>query len=75
VDIQVSPAILARIEALPGFYSNGTDITTRDFNVPSKLRPPILSVQISFCWPAFTDVNADTPVFPVIGVHCAFDNG
>ena len=30
-DIQVSPAILARIEALPGIYSNARDITSAEF--------------------------------------------
>jgi Domain of unknown function (DUF6268) len=69
-DIQVSPAILARIEALPGFYSNGTDITTRDFNVPFEVAATyFVSADLILLAGVYVDVNADTPVFPVIGVH------
>jgi hypothetical protein len=69
-DIQVSPAILARVEALPGFYSNGTDITTRDFNVPFEVAATyFVSADLILLAGVYVDVNADTPVFPVIGVH------
>jgi hypothetical protein len=69
-DIQVSPAILARIEALPGFYSNGSDITTRDFNVPFEVAATyFVSADLILLAGVYVDVNAATPVFPVIGVH------
>ena len=69
-DIQVSPAILARIEALPGIYSNARDITSRDFNVPFEIAASyFVSADLILLVGVYVDVNADTPVFPVIGVH------
>ena len=69
-DIQVSPAILARIEALPGIYSNARDITSRNFNVPFEIAASyFVSADLIFLAGVYVDVNADTPVFPVIGVH------
>ena len=69
-DIQVSPAILARIEALPGIYSNARDITSRDFNVPFEIAASyFVSADLILLAGVYVDVNAGTPVFPVIGVH------
>jgi hypothetical protein len=69
-DIQVSPAILARIEALPGIYSNARDITWRDFNVPFEVAASyFVSADLILLAGIYVDVNAATPVFPVIGVH------
>jgi Domain of unknown function (DUF6268) len=69
-DIQVSPAILARIEALPGIYSNARDITSRDFNVPFEVAASyFVSADLIFLAGVYVDVNAGEPVFPVIGVH------
>ena len=69
-DIQVSPAILARIEALPGIYSNARDITSRDFNVPFEIAASyFVSADLIFLAGIYVDVNAGDPVFPVIGVH------
>jgi hypothetical protein len=69
-DLQVSPAILARIEALPGFYSNARDITSRDFNVPFEIAASyFVSADLVLLAGVYVDVNASEPVFPIIGVH------
>jgi Domain of unknown function (DUF6268) len=69
-DIQVSPAVLVRVAALPGIYSNAVDITGRDFNVPFEIAATYFySTDLIFLAGIYVDVNADTPVFPVIGVH------
>jgi hypothetical protein len=69
-DIQVSPAILARIAALPGIYSNARDVTSRAFNVPFEVAASyFVSADLIFLGGVYVDVNAGTPVFPVIGVH------
>ena len=69
-DIQVSPAILARIAALPGIYSNARDVTSRAFNVPFEVAASyFVSADLILLGGVYVDVNAGTPVFPVIGVH------
>jgi Domain of unknown function (DUF6268) len=69
-DIQVSPAILARLEALPGIYSNARDITSRDINVPFEIVASyFVSADLILLAGIYVDVNADEPVFPVFGVH------
>jgi Domain of unknown function (DUF6268) len=69
-DIQVSPAILARIEANPGIYSNVRGITGRDFNVPFEIAASyFVSADLILLAGIYVDVNADDPVFPIIGVH------
>jgi hypothetical protein len=69
-DIQVSPAILARIAALPGIYSNARDVTSRAFNVPFQIAASyFVSADLIFLSGVYVDVNAGSPVFPVIGVH------
>jgi hypothetical protein len=69
-DIQVSPAILARVEALPGIYGNAVDITSREFNVPFEIAATyFVSADLILLAGVYVDVNASTPVFPVIGVR------
>jgi Domain of unknown function (DUF6268) len=69
-DIQVSPAILARLEALPGIYSNAVDITSRNINVPFEIAASyFVSADLILLAGVYVDVNAGTPVFPVIGVR------
>ena len=69
-DIQVSPALLARVAALPGIYSDAVDITGRNFNVPFEIAATYFySADLILLAGIYVDVNADTPVFPVIGVH------
>jgi hypothetical protein len=69
-DIQVSPAILARVAALPGFYSSGRDISWRDFNVPFEIAGSyFVSADLILLAGVYVDVNGSPPVFPVLGVH------
>ena len=69
-DIQVSPAVLVRLAALPGIYSDAVDITSRDFNVPFEIAATYFySADLILLAGIYVDVNADSPVFPVIGVH------
>jgi hypothetical protein len=69
-DLQVSPAVLLRIEAHPGTYSEFHDITWQDFNVPFEIAATyFVSSRLLIIGGLHVDVNADTPVFPVIGVH------
>jgi hypothetical protein len=69
-DIQVSPAVLVRIAALPGIYSNAVDITSKDFNVPFEIAASyFISTDLILLGGIYVDVNSQTPIFPVIGVH------
>jgi hypothetical protein len=69
-DIQVSPAVLVRIAALPGIYSNAVDITSKDFNAPFELAATyFVSSDLILLGGIYVDVNSQTPIFPVIGVH------
>jgi hypothetical protein len=69
-DVQVSPAILARVAALPGFYNNGRDFETRDINVPFEIAASyFVSSDLIILAGVYVDVNADPPIFPVFGVH------
>jgi Domain of unknown function (DUF6268) len=69
-DIQVSPALLMRVAALPGIYSNAVDITSRDFNVPFEIAGTyFVSTDLILLAGIYVDVNSETPVYPVIGVH------
>ena len=69
-DIQVTPALLARIEALPGIYSDAHVITGRDFNVPFEIAASyFVSADLILLAGVYVDANADPPVFPIIGVH------
>ncbi len=69
-DVQISPAILLRIEAHPGIYTDWSDISSQDFNVPFEVAGTyFVSSNLLFIAGVYVDVNADTPVFPVLGVH------
>jgi hypothetical protein len=69
-DFQVSPALLLRIEALPGLYGTFRDVRFKDFNVPFEIGASyFVSSDLVFIAGIFVDVNSDTPVFPAIGVH------
>ena len=69
-DVQVSPAILARVAALPGIYSNASGITTRNLNVPFEIAASyFVSSDLVILAGVYVDVNAEPPIFPVVGVH------
>ena len=70
VDWQVSPALLLRIEALPGLYGTFRDVSSKDFNVPFEIGGSyFVSPDLIFTAGALVDVNADFPLYPAIGVH------
>jgi Domain of unknown function (DUF6268) len=69
-DFQVSPALLLRIEALPGIYGTFRDVRFRDFNVPFEIGASyFVSTDLVFIAGVLVDLDADTPVYPAIGVH------
>lgn len=69
-DFQVSPALLLRIEALPGLYGTFRNVRFKDFNVPFEIGASyFVSTDLVFIAGVLVDLDADTPVFPAIGVH------
>jgi hypothetical protein len=69
-DLQVSPAILLRIEAHPGFYGQGGNLSWRDFNVPFEVAGTyFVSSDLQLIGGVYVDVNNNVPVFPVAGVR------
>jgi hypothetical protein len=69
-DLQVSPAVLVRIQAHPGIYSDFADISWKDFNVPFEVGGSyFVSTDLIFIAGIFVDLWSDTPVFPIVGVH------
>jgi hypothetical protein len=69
-DLQVAPALLLRIGAHPGVYSDFADISWQDVNVPFEIVATyFVSSDLLFIGGVYVDVDADTPVFPVVGVR------
>lgn len=69
-DVQISPAVLLRIEAHPGIYAQFNDVSWQDFNVPFEVVGTyFVSSDLLFIGGVYVDVNADFPVFPVGGVR------
>jgi hypothetical protein len=69
-DLQVSPAMLLRIEAHPGIYSEFHNFSWQDFNVPFEVVGTyFVSSDLIFIGGVYVDVDSDTPVFPIVGVH------
>ena len=69
-DWQVSPAVLLRIEAHPGVYSQFEDTTWDDVNVPFEIAATyFVSSSMIVIAGIHVDLGADMPVWPVIGVH------
>jgi hypothetical protein len=69
-DLQVSPAVLLRIEAHPGIYSEFHGFSWQDFNVPFEIAGTyFVSSSLLFIGGVYVDVNSDLPVFPIVGVH------
>jgi hypothetical protein len=70
LDLQVTPALLMRIEAHPGIYSDFRDVTWQDFNVPFEIAGSyFVSSDLIFIGGIYVDLDSDIPVFPVVGVH------
>jgi Domain of unknown function (DUF6268) len=69
-DLQITPALLLRIGAHPGIYSDFKDVSWQDFNVPFEIVGTyFVSSDLLFIGGVYVDVDSDFPVFPVIGVH------
>src|SRR3984893_12313516 len=69
-DIQISPALLLRIGAHPGIYSDFRSVSWQDVNVPFEIAGTyFVSSDLIFIGGVYVDVNSDPPVYPVVGVH------
>ncbi len=69
-DLQVSPAVLLRIEAHPGIYSEFRNVSWQDFNVPFEVAATyFVSSDLLFIGGIYVDVNSNLPVFPIVGIH------
>jgi hypothetical protein len=68
-DLLLSPAIFARIEALPGFYGQGLNrFSERQFNVPVDIGASYVYSDRLFCIVgAEVNYELDFPVFPAAG--------
>jgi hypothetical protein len=74
-DFQVSPALLLRVEALPGLYGSFRNVSFKDFNVPFEIGASyFVSTDLIFVGGVLVDVNSDFPVFPAIGLHWKIGN-
>lgn len=69
-DIQLTSALLLRIEAHPGIYGSFNTVTGRDFNVPIRIGASyVKSANLIYIAGLSIDVNSDLPVIPAIGVY------
>jgi hypothetical protein len=69
-DIQLTSALLVRIEAHPGIYGSFNTVTGRDFNVPIRIGASYVeSANLIYIAGLSVDVNSDWPVIPAIGVY------
>jgi hypothetical protein len=69
-DLQISPALLLRIGAHPGIYSDFRDVSWQDFNVPFEVVGTyFVSSDLIFIGGVYVDLNSDFPVYPVLGIH------
>jgi Domain of unknown function (DUF6268) len=69
-DLQVSPAVLLRVEAHPGIYSEFHGVSWQDFNAPFEIAGTyFVSSSLLFIGGIYVDVNSDLPIFPIVGVH------
>src|SRR5580704_16046785 len=69
-DLQISPALLLRVGAHPGIYSDFRDFSWQDFNIPFEVVGTyFVSSDLIFIGGVYVDLNSDFPVYPVLGVH------
>jgi hypothetical protein len=69
-DFQVSPAVILRVDALPGLYGSFRNISSKDFNVPFQIGGSyFVSTDLVFIGGVSVDINSDFPVYPAIGLH------
>jgi hypothetical protein len=69
-DIQLTSAILLRVEAHPGAYGSFKHATSRLFNVPITIGASYFqNPDLVFIAGLGIDPNSDWPVIPAVGVH------
>ena len=69
-DIQLTSALLIRIEAHPGIYGSFNEVTGRDFNVPIRIGASYFkSDSLIYIAGLSIDVNSDWPVIPAVGIY------
>jgi hypothetical protein len=69
-DVQLSSALLMRMEIHPGFYGTFDNIAFRDLNVPFVVGLSyFVSADFIVTLGVSVDLNAQIPVIPAVGVH------
>jgi len=69
-DVQLSSALLMRMEIHPGFYGTFSNIAFRDFNIPFVAGLSyFVSSDLILTLGVGVDLNAQIPVVPAVGVH------
>jgi hypothetical protein len=69
-DIQLTSALLVRIEAHPGIYGSFNEVTGREFNIPIRIGASYFkSDSLIYIVGLSIDVNSDWPVIPAVGVY------
>ena len=69
-DIQLTSALLIRIEAHPGIYGSFNSVTGRDFNVPIRIGASYVeSSNLIFIAGLSIDIDSDWPAIPAVGVY------
>ena len=72
-DFQIGDAWLFRLEATPGFYHGGTDLSAEGFNVPVLFGGSyFVNADLQFIAGIELDVNRKYPVLGAIGVRWKF---
>jgi len=69
-DIQLTSALLLRVEANPGIYGSFNHVSGRDFDVPVRIGASYFhSADLIYTAGLSIDMNADWPVIPAVGVY------
>ena len=69
-DIQLTSALIVRVEAAPGIYGSVNDVSGRDFDVPVRIGASYFeSANLIYTAGLSIDVNANWPVIPAVGVY------
>jgi hypothetical protein len=69
-DVQLSSALLMRMEIHPGFYGTFDDISFRDINIPLVAGLSyFVSADLILTAGVSVDPNSHIPVIPAVGVH------
>jgi hypothetical protein len=69
-DYQLTPTLLLRAEAQPGFYSDFRELRQKDFNIPFVVGATYFISKDSLCVFGFSvDINRSPRVYPVAGAR------